>query len=155
MDTRARGDEAEAAALHAFTRHGLHVWLPWSRFGAYDLLVESGTGAFVRAQVKSGRVRDACVIANTRSTDHGSGRRSYLGRADILVIHAGAIDEQFVVPVTEACGFDIRLRLQPARNNQRVGVRHARDYRLADWAQRFAITGRAASGPVRGGAGET
>ncbi len=123
--------------LHAFTRHGLAVWLPWSRFGACDLLVENAAGAFVRAQVKSGRLRDGCVVANTRSTDHGRGRQPYLGRVDILVIHLARIDEQFVLPVEEACGFDVRLRLSRPRNNQRAGVRWARDYRLSDWAKRF------------------
>jgi len=136
IDTRARGDEAEAAVLHAFTRHGLRVWLPWSRFGACDLLVEGAHGAFVRVQVKSGRVRDRCVIANTRSTDHGSGRLSYLGHVDVLAIHVAELNEQFVVPISEACGFDIRLRLSPTRNNQRARVRFARDYLLAEWASR-------------------
>jgi hypothetical protein len=152
VDTRARGDEAEAAVLHAFTRHGLAVWLPWSRFGACDPMIENAARTLVRAQVKSGRIRESCVLANTRSTDHVSGRQTYLGLADILVIHVSRIGEQFVIPVSEACGFDVRLRLSPARNNQRVGVRFARDYRLDDWARRFAVIGPEASGRESGGA---
>ena len=138
MDTRAVGDVAEAAVLHAFARVGLSVWLPWSRFGCADLIVENGAGRIVRVQVKSGRVRDGCVVANGRSTDHGSGRRSYLGRVEVVAVHVPALEQQFVVPVEEIPGYDIRLRLVEPLNNQRVGVRFAADFLLDDWAQGFA-----------------
>jgi len=124
--------------LHAFTSNGLTAWLPWSRFGACDLLIENRFGRIARVQVKSGRVREGCVISNSRSTDHGSGRKSYVGHVDILAMHAPELGEQFVVPVREAAGFEVRLRLTPTRNNQRLRVRFARDYRLADWVARFA-----------------
>lgn len=136
MDTRSRGDTAEAAVLHALTRRGVAVWIPWSRFGACDLLAESRRGHIARLQVKSGRLRDGCVVSNCRSTDHGSGRKTYIGQVDVLAIHVPEPDEQFVVPVAEACGFEVRLRLTATRNNQRLRVRYARDYLLAAWVER-------------------
>ena len=141
MDTRARGDTAEAAAVYAFRRCGLRIWLPQSRFGPCDLMLENSAGDIIRVQVKSGRVRKDCVLANTRSTDHGRGRQPYTDRVDILAIHAEDIGRQFVVPVPEATGFEVRLRLTATRNNQLAGVRFARDYRLEDWARRFAASG--------------
>ena len=141
MDTRARGDTSEAAAVYAFRRCGLRVWVPQSRFGPCDMMVENGVGEIARVQVKSGRVRGERVIANTRSTDHGRGRQPYTDHVDILVIHVEALGEQFVVPISEARGFDITLRLGPTRNNQLA--RFARDYRLVDWAARFAAQGAA------------
>lgn len=141
MDTRVRGAAAEAAILAAMTRHGLSVWLPWSAFSPSDLIIESPAGAISRAQVKSGRVRRRCILANSRSTDHGSGRLPYTGAADILAIWVADIEEAFVVPIAEATGYDVRLRLSPAANNQRVGVRFASDYRLETWAAAFARTG--------------
>jgi hypothetical protein len=138
MDTRLRGDEAEAAVLHALVRQGLTVWLPWSRSGASDLLIENPAGSMVKAQVKSGRVREGCVIANCRSTDHGGGRLTYAGRADVIMVHAAELAAQFVVPVDQAMGFFIRLRLEPPRNHQRSGVRFAHEHRLEDWVRAFA-----------------
>jgi len=148
MDTRSRGDIAEAAVLHALTRGGLAVWTPWSRFGACDLMVENNVGRIARVQVKSGRVREECVVSNCRSTDHGSGRKTYVGHVDFLVIHVPELEEQFVVPIEEACGFEVRLRLQPTRNNQRLRVRYARDYRLADWIEQFAAAASQALTPA-------
>jgi len=136
MDTRARGDIAEAAVLLALEERRIRVWRPWGTSGPCDLLAEAPDGRLLRLQVKCARVRDGCLIANARSTDHGRGRRSYTGLVDAIAIHAPDLSQQFVVPIGEAQGYEIRLRYQPARNRQEVGVRLAADYRLADWVER-------------------
>lgn len=135
MDTRTAGDIAEAAVLHALTAAGLLVLTPFGRFGPYDLVAETAPGRFVRIQVKSGRFRNNCIEFNCCGTDHGRGRGSYVGLADVFAVHVRATGEQFVVPVDEACTSKMYLRLTEPANNQRAGVRFARDYRLADWAQ--------------------
>ncbi len=145
MNTRQLGDAAEAAVLSALTDAGLAVWLPWSQFGPCDLMVETPRGAIVRVQVKSGRLRDGCVVSNCRSTDHGSGRQSYVGLVDVLAIHVPALRQQFVLPITEAQGFEVRLRREPTRNNQSLRVRYADDYRLEEWAQALRRAGEAAA----------
>ena len=38
----------------------------------------------------------------------------------------------------EAAGFEVRLRLEPTRNNQALRVRYAQDYRLDAWASALA-----------------
>lgn len=137
MTTRQRGDAAEAAILAGLTRAGLAVWTPWSSFGPCDLMVESPVGRVLRVQVKHGRVRDGCVIAKSRGTDHGRGRQTYIGVVDVLAIHAAELNTSYVVPVDLAPGFEIRLRLTPTRNGQRKRVIHAGDHLLEDWAARF------------------
>ena len=137
MDTRTRGDIAEAAVLHSLTAAGLLVLTPFGRFGPYDLVVETFPGAFVRIQVKSGRIRKGCVEFNCRGTDHGSGPSSYDGRADVFAVHVHATGEQFVVPVAEALAHKMNLRIVPAANNQRVNIRFAADYLLSNWVERF------------------
>ena len=131
MDTRTRGDLAEAAILQALAAAGLIVSLPFGRFGPYDLVVETASG-FVRVQVKSGRHRGDCVEFNCVGTDHGRGVGSYRGRADVFAVHVHATGAQYVVPVAEARAGKMYLRLRPTANNQRVGVRFAEDYRLVD-----------------------
>lgn len=108
MTTHQRGAAAEAAVLAGFTKAGLGVWTPWSQFGPRNLMVESPAGLTFRVQVKHERVRESRVIAECRGTDHGSD-----------------------------WAFEIRLRLEPARNGQRRRVNFASDFKLEDWAARF------------------
>lgn len=136
MDTRARGDLAEAAVLSALAAGGLVVSIPFGRFGPYDLAAEGPSG-FVRVQVKSGRLRGGCVEFNCVGTDHGRGVGSYAGRADVFAVHVHATGAQYVVPVAEALKGKMYLRLRPTANNQRAGVRFADDFLLADWLERF------------------
>jgi PD-(D/E)XK endonuclease len=42
-------------------------------------------------------------------------------------------DVVYLIPVSEATGFAVRLRLQPTRNNQKRGVRIATDYEFDRW----------------------
>lgn len=119
--------------LKAFATAGFMVSIPFSRFGPYDLLVESPRG-FTRVQVKSGRLRNGCVEFNCVGTDHGRGPGSYAGRADVFAVHVHATGEDYVVPVDQATKGKMYLRLAPPANNQRLRVRFAGDHRLADWA---------------------
>lgn len=133
-----RGDLAEAAVLHALMRHGFLVLVPFSRFGPYDLVVETPRRDLVRVQVKSGRMRAGCVEFNCCGTDHGGGVGSYAGRADVFAVHVHETGDQFVVPVAEARASKMYLRVTAPANGQRAGVRFAADYRLEDWAARVA-----------------
>jgi hypothetical protein len=130
LDTRLRGDIAEAAVLPALTAAGLLVLTPFGRFGPYDLVAKTMPGAFVRIQVKSGRLRGGCVEFNCRATDHGRGPGSYAGRADVFAIHVHETGDQYVVPMEEALASKMYLRVVPAANS----IRPAARYRLADWA---------------------
>ncbi len=133
LDTRTRGDIAEAAILYALTASGLLVLTPVSRFGPYDLVAELDPGVFVRIQVKSGRVRKGCVEFNCRGTDHGRGPGSYVGKADVFAVHVHETGEQYVVPVAEAPAGRMYLRLRPTANNQAANIRWAADYTLRRW----------------------
>ena len=133
VDTRHRGDIAEAAVLSAFTLAGLLVSVPFGRFGPYDMVVDTPGGRLVRVQVKSGRVRDGCVIFNSCSTDHGRGREVYDGRADVFAVHADTEDGVYVLDVASATTRATRLRLRPTRNAQQRRVRLAADHTLERW----------------------
>jgi hypothetical protein len=132
------GTIAEAAVRLALLEHGLRVLQPVGDDHPYDLVVHAPDDRFVRVQVKHGRVRGACVVANSCSTDHGRGRGSYDGRADVLAIAAPQLRQTWIVPVELAPRYAVTLRLEPARNNQVVGVRLAADFTLARWVARLA-----------------
>lgn len=106
--------------------------------------METAPGAVVRIQVKSGRVRAGCIEFNCAGTDHGRGRGSYAGRADVFAVYLHATGEQFVVPVAETRASKMYLRISPTRNGQAARVRMACDYRLGDWVA--SVRGFAADG---------
>ncbi len=152
LDTRQRGDFAEAAVLHAMIEAGLLVLMPFGRFGPYDMMLDMPNGRLVRVQVKSGRVRGGCVLFNSCSTDHGRGRADYIGRADVFEVHAATADGVYVLDVAAATTRVTSLRLEPTRNSQQLRVRHAADHTLERWLGRSTPEAISASAARGGGA---
>ena len=136
MDTITRGNAAEAAVLHALVQAGIRVLIPFGGGLPFDLAAVLPDDSMVRVQVKSGRVREGCVLFNSASTDHGRGRLDYRGRADVVAVHVATLDRVFVVPVDDCPSFAGSLRLRPTRNNQRKRIRNAEDYVLDAWLER-------------------
>ena len=134
VDTIAHGNAAEAAVLSALSSAGLHVLVPFGGGLPFDLVAATPEASLFRLQVKSGRVRNGCVMFNTCSTDHGSGRRNYRGRADFIAVYVRELDRVFVVPVDDCPSYVCSLRVRGTRNNQRRGIRLAEDYTLESWA---------------------
>jgi len=133
MSTIARGNAAEAAVLQALAAAGIHVLIPFGDGLWFDLAAVVPDGGLIRLQVKTGRVRKGCVEFNACSTDHGRGRLHYRGRADVMAVHAPALDRLFMVPVDDCPSFRGYLRLDEPRNNQRRRVRLADDYSFGKW----------------------
>jgi PD-(D/E)XK endonuclease len=143
VDTIARGNAAEGAVLQALVAADIDVLIPFGSGQSFDLAAVTPT-AILRVQVKSGRLRNGCVMFNTASTDHGRGRLDYRGRADVLAVHVASISRVFMVPVDDCPGYVGVLRLDPPRNNQRRRVRFAEDYAFERWLESQASQRRAA-----------
>ncbi len=137
----ASGTLTEAKVLTALAERDLSVFLPFDADEPYDLLVDLRDGRFVRVQCKTGRERGGCIVFNACSTDHGRGRRSYQGRADVFGVWCQGRDEVYVVPVADVPRFLGSLRLVPARNNQAKGVRWAADHTLGAWVASLGLPG--------------
>jgi hypothetical protein len=135
MRTLAKGNAAEAAVLNAFVSRDFAVLLPFGEGQPYDFVVDLSSGAFLRVQCKTARAKGGCLLCNSRTTDHGRGRLPYLGLADVFGVFFPPNDSVYLIPVCEALGFEIRLRLEPARNNQRRGIRLASDYVIDSWTR--------------------
>jgi hypothetical protein len=127
-----KGNATEAAVLNAFIAAGYDVLVPFGDGHPYDLVVDLGSADLLRVQCKTARPVDGCVVFNGRSTDHGQGRRTYEGRADIFGAYFPPEGRVYLVPVIS--NFALRLRLGPTRNNQKRGVRFAADYEFERWS---------------------
>jgi hypothetical protein len=137
VNTITRGNAAEAAVLKALIDAAIPVFLPFGEGSPFDLAAAMpGDGSVARIQVKSGRVRNGCVMFNTCSTDHGHGRRPYHGLADVFAVYVVELSQVFMVPVRDCPRYVGFLRLEPCRNNQRVGIRFAEEYKFDRWSER-------------------
>jgi hypothetical protein len=134
MDTATKGRSAESAFLHAFIERGYAVSVPFGGSQPYDLVVEPAPGHLLRVQCKTARPsRNGCIDFNCYTTDHGRGRLSYRGLADLFGVRLVSTERLFLVPVTRTAAFSGRLRVEPPRNNQQRGVRMAADFELEGW----------------------
>ncbi len=134
METAARGNAAEGAVLSALVKRGYSVLLPFGGGHPYDLVIHLPRVGFLRIQCKAAREgRNGCIQVNGRTTDHGRGRLSYVGLADVFGVHHPRTDDVYLVPVQELDLYIVSLRVTPTANNQRRGVRFAAAYAIDRW----------------------
>jgi hypothetical protein len=95
-------------------------------------VVELGD-ALLRVQCKRAWPSGGCLVFNSRGTDHGNGRRSYRGLADIFGVYFPQTEGVYLVPIDAVADSKGWLRVEPARNNQRRGVRFAVDFGIDRW----------------------
>jgi PD-(D/E)XK nuclease superfamily protein len=134
MSTAKRGNEAEAMVLSALVQRGYDVSVPFGEGQPYDLLVDLGGRDFLRVQCKRAWPLRGCVVFNSRSTDHGRGPQSYIGLADIFGVYFPPASSVYLVPLDAIATCEGRLRLEPARNNQRRRIRLAEEYEIDRWS---------------------
>jgi hypothetical protein len=136
MKTATRGNAAEARVLAEFVRLGFDVLVPFGGGQPYDLGVHIAGSRFLRVQCKTAWLVDhGCLAFNCRSTDHGRGRVPYDGLADLFAVHLPPTDAVYLLPVAAVPGHVGRMRLVPAKNNQRRGVRLAADFEIGRWTE--------------------
>jgi hypothetical protein len=126
------GLRSEVALTNAFVQLGYAVFLPVGHNHRYDLVLEVD-GRFVRVQCKTGRLRDGVIRFNTVSTRSNRTdvlRRGYEDEVDAFAIWCPQNEMGYFVPIGDLATGIGTLRVAPAANNQRRGVRWAKDYAL-------------------------
>jgi len=149
-----KGAIAEAAVAFAAARCGVVVLRPLAEGRRYDLVFDIAQGLY-RVQVKWGRLRDDRIVTQTATSrftpSTGYVRSTYTtGEVDLMAIYCADLDACYLVPVSDVEGLSqVYLRLHPAKNNQRVGVRMAASYEFAGAVAQLEER-RAGSAKVRG-----
>jgi hypothetical protein len=126
------GLRTEAAILAELVRRGYQVLVPFGTNQRYDLVLDMN-GEFIRAQCKTGRLRNGCVLFNTesvRTNTRGWLSRGYVGEADLFLVFCREAERIYAVPVDEAPESHALLRIDKSRNGQEKGIRWASDYEL-------------------------
>jgi hypothetical protein len=129
------GDRSTLAVLLALSRAGYPVLLPFGENTRYDAVIDEGT-RLARIQIKTGRLRLGAVRFAACSTygHHANPavvRRPYVGEVDYFAVYCPETTGVYLIPIEE---LNLRrqgsLRVDPPRNNQRIGIRLAVDYEI-------------------------
>jgi hypothetical protein len=130
------GDTAELAVALDLRRRGYRVAFPFGEDCDYDLIVDRD-GALERVQVKHTRSDGEVVIVRCRSQSLTNGKvratKRYTAETiDWLAVFDATSGRCLYVPASELASgrSELRLRVTPARNGQRRGIRSADDYAL-------------------------
>ena len=132
-----KGNVAELALAKAAAELGLPVYGPLTEHSRYDLVIEIG-GRLLRVQCKWARlIHEKSVIyvqvGGNRSTPQGYVRSVYTRQeVDIIGVYCNELDRCYLVPIEIAEGqHALHLRVDPARNGQRAGIREAAKFEFA------------------------
>ena len=115
-------------------RRGYSVLLPFGTNQRYDLVLDI-EGSFMRAQCKTGRLRNGCVLFSAKSVRCNTRTaivRDYKDDVELFLVHCPDNGGLYAVPIEEATRTLGTLRVDPTVNGQDKGVRWARDYELPE-----------------------
>lgn len=115
------------AVASALMRSGMDVYVPcFAPHSRVDLVADRRPG-LLRVQCKTSRVLRGAVWFRTCSNT-ANRPRDYRDEIDAFGVFCPDRHEVYLVPVEDASVRGCSLRLEPPRNNQRVGIRWAADY---------------------------
>jgi PD-(D/E)XK endonuclease len=126
------GQRSEAAILAQLVCRGYHVLLPFGVNQRYDLVLEID-GGFLRAQCKTGRLRNGVIqfsAISVQSNMNGTRRRDYSGEIDLFIVYCRENERVYLIPAAEVPATGMYLRVEPTGNGQQKGIRWAKDYEL-------------------------
>lgn len=131
MNTKSRGNIAEAKILAACLIKGWHVSLPFGDNMRYDLVIER-KGVFERVQCKMGWLRRGVIrFATSSSSLHRGGKRKdYRGQIDWFGIYCPDNRKTYLVPVDIVGRREGVLRIDLPSNGQRIKIRWAKDFKF-------------------------
>jgi hypothetical protein len=135
LSTNQKGAIAETAIIHAAVKLGVDVYRPVVEGGRYDLIFDLGT-QLARVQCKTAALRGRVISISCYSARRCAGgfvKRVYTSsEIDALAAHCADLDRCFWIPVARIDGRSgIQLRLEPSRNNQKLGINWADSYDFA------------------------
>lgn len=118
------GERSEAHILAAILEKGIAAAIPFGNNQRYDLVLDDG-GHLLRAQCKTGKLRDGCVVFKTCSVNGFTGeRKSYCGQADIFLVYCPQNTKMYRVPVPSTPATEMRLRVTPLKKGAPAGGVH-------------------------------
>lgn len=113
MNSKTVGELTEAKVLVKLLSMGYVCSKPFGDNARYDLIADDGETLY-RVQIKTGRVREGCVMFNTSSSSRYV-NKDYRGQIDWFVVYVPETDKFYVIPEQEAPQRKMQLSLIPTR----------------------------------------
>ena len=133
LTTNQKGAVAETAIALEAIKLGIDVYRPYVD-GRYDLIFEIGR-ELLRIQCKWAAWHGDAVsirLYSSRRGPAGTIRRTYTPEeVDGFAAFSLETGRCYFLPADFTRYYEVRLRLGPAKNNQQLGVRWAKDYEFA------------------------
>lgn len=137
-----KGDLAELKVAADLADRGCSISFPYSEDCDYDLIADF-EGTLHRVQVKYTESDGQVVGVRCRSHSLTNGKirrtKNYTAATvDWIAVYDRTSDRCYYIPACELGSgrSQLHLRLAPARNGQRIGIREARDYTDPDLRRR-------------------
>ena len=132
LTTDQKGAVAESAIVHAAIKLGVGVLRPVSDGERYDLIFDLRP-ELVRVQCKSAVLRGSVLkipCYSARRSRNGFVKRYYsAAEIDAIAAYNADLDRCFYISLAQLPGRScLQLRLEPCRNNQRLGVNWAGEF---------------------------
>lgn len=125
-----RGNLSESKVLTKYIEAGFVVSVPFGGCAPYDLIVDTGT-RLLKVQVKTGRLRNGCVIfPMQRFSGHQSGRRYDPMEFDVFVVYCPDNETIYAIEFDKSRS-EGRLRCIETRNRQQQKIRWAREFEFS------------------------
>ncbi len=126
--TSSKGNISELKVIMAYAESGFVVSIPLGDAAPYDLVVDTGN-RLLKIQVKTGRLRNGCILFPTmRFSGHsGKGRRYEPTEIDLFAVYCPDNERIYVMPRDDSLT-EGRLRCFETRNNQKEKIRWADKY---------------------------
>lgn len=131
MNPKQIGERSEGMVLCRFLQLNWIVLMPFGDNQRYDFVIERGNG-FEKVQVKTARLRNGAVeFCPFSSQQHrGKGVKGYKGQCDYFAAYCPDTEKVYFIKVDDCCDKGVKLRIDAAKNNQKINVRFAKDYIL-------------------------
>jgi len=131
MHKKTKGQIAELMVSVKLMEMGWKVLKPLSENSRYDLVAEKD-GKFIRTQVKYVTPTRGILDINCKSSNNWSILRYTPKEIDVLAVFNPISREIYFIPVSKLNISTIKLRIEPAKNNQQKRIRFANDFKKLD-----------------------
>lgn len=136
MNTKEIGDVSEASVIAHFLKRGFLVSVPFGDRARYDLVVEAYKKLY-RIQIKTIQYYPSFLQLRAYSITTKNGK--YIknvyssGEVDYVVGYCRETDKVYIISPEELnkSGM-VTLHLDGAQNNQKLGIKNARDFELSE-----------------------
>lgn len=127
MHKKTKGSIAEMAVSLHLMEMGWNILFPFDENNRYDLVIEK-EGKFARIQVKYVTPKNGVLNVNCRSSNNWSVLKYTAKEIDLIAAYDSINKSIYFIPVRNVNNSVFKIRINQAKNNQKIGIHPAKDF---------------------------